>query len=160
MTNQEFAAALREALRQKGCTQSELARAVKVAKGTVSRWVKGEDQPHGRYLHAMAAFLDAPHLALGEEGQTKIDRRVVEILTRIAERLLVGQGIMNATEREAARGDPTEEERQVLMTAAPLIRKELMEAAAGDWEALTEAERQALLERLALEHLAFRGAGK
>jgi len=153
MTNADFAQVLAAAIRRKGCKKTDLAKACGVAPQTVSRWLSGEDQPHGRRLHAMAAFLDAPELALGAEGEDKIDAAVLEKLLQIAERAMIGQSVPEAATRVLPGVAMTEAERRLLARAAPGIRRELTEAANEEWELLPEQERRRVVAAIAARHL-------
>lgn len=153
MTNAEWAAALRQALRESGKKQAEVARAVGVHQSTVSRWLAGEDQPHGRHLHKLAAFLDAPHLAMGSEGVEQVEARVMDLLLQIAERAMIGAGLPNAVEAVLAGTELSEPQRRLLARAAPGIRREISQAAGEEWEALSEAERRQVLAAVAARHL-------
>lgn len=154
MTNAEFAKALRQAKKAKDVTLEAIAEAVGVNKSTVSRWADGIAQPRGRHLHKLAAFLDAPHLAMGSEGVEQVEARVMDLLLQIAERAMIGAGLPNAVEAVLAGTELSEPQRRLLARAAPGIRREISQAAGEEWEALSEAERRQVLAAVAARHLA------
>jgi transcriptional regulator with XRE-family HTH domain len=52
-----FLTRLRAAVREKNCSQSDIARAVGTSNGTVSHWFSGRSQPGGVLLPALAEYL-------------------------------------------------------------------------------------------------------
>lgn len=157
MTNEEFAKALRQAKKAKDVTLEAIAKAVGVDKSTVSRWADGITQPRGRHLHKLAAFLDAPYLAVGLEGQSRIEGEALDLLLQIAERAMIGAGLPNAAEAVLEGMELSEPQRRLLARAAPGIRREISQAAGEEWEALSEAERRQVLAAVAARHLVPEG---
>ena len=60
LSNEEFSIRLKNKLKEKNITQSELARRIDVSDTTISRYVTGTARPRTLLLNRIAVVLDCP----------------------------------------------------------------------------------------------------
>lgn len=95
---------LKQILRDKGLTQTQLADALGISKGTLSDWLSGRYYPRGKYLQAMCQYLGVTmgELVSEKKDTSQLDAEIVSLYTAL----------------------PDEKKQQVIDFARFLVRKE------------------------------------
>ena len=76
---------LKQILKDKGLTQTQLADALGISKGTLSDWLSGRYYPRGKYLNAMCEYLNVTmgELVSEKRDTTQLDAEIVSLYTTL-----------------------------------------------------------------------------
>ena len=78
---------LKQILKDKGMTQTQLADALGISKGTLSDWLSGRYYPRGKYLQAMCDHLNVTmgELVSEKRDATKLDAEIATLYTGLSD---------------------------------------------------------------------------
>ena len=78
---------LKQILKDKGMTQTQLADAIGISKGTLSDWLSGRYYPRGKYLQAMCDYLGVTmgELVSEKKDTTQLDAEIVTLYTGLSD---------------------------------------------------------------------------